>query len=121
MEEEEDMVVEDLDLATGVQDPGAISVSYMETGNQTAISKFILLSLSEDMDLQPLLFGLFLSMYLVCVIGNLLTILAIISDSHLYSPTYFFLSNLSFTDMFQHHHSPQDVSEHPDAEQRHHV
>uniref|UniRef100_A0A8C6F3G9 G-protein coupled receptors family 1 profile domain-containing protein n=1 Tax=Monodon monoceros TaxID=40151 RepID=A0A8C6F3G9_MONMO len=71
----------------------------METGNQTAISKFILLSLSEDMDLQPLLFGLFLSMYLVCVIGNLLTILAIISDSHHYSPMYFFLSNLSFTDI----------------------
>ncbi|TKC50147.1 hypothetical protein EI555_001234, partial [Monodon monoceros] len=77
----------------------AISISYMETGNQTAISKFILLSLSEDMDLQPLLFGLFLSMYLVCVIGNLLTILAIISDSHHYSPMYFFLSNLSFTDI----------------------
>lgn len=77
----------------------AISISYMETGNQTAISKFILLSLSEDMDLQPLLFGLFLSMYLVCVIGNLLTILAIISDSHHYSPMYFFPSNLSFTDI----------------------
>ena len=77
----------------------AISISYMETGNQTAISKFILLSLSEDMDLQPLLFGLFLPMYLVCVIGNLLIILAIISDSHLYSPMYFFLSSLSFTDI----------------------
>ncbi|KAJ8791031.1 hypothetical protein J1605_020911 [Eschrichtius robustus] len=51
------------------------------------------------MDLQPLLFGLFLSMYLVCVIGNLLIILAVISDSHLYSPMYFFLSSLSFTDI----------------------
>ncbi|XP_014645915.1 PREDICTED: olfactory receptor 7D4-like [Ceratotherium simum simum] len=38
-------------------------------------------------------------MYLVCVIGNLLIILAIISDSHLHTPMYFFLSNLSFTDI----------------------
>ncbi|XP_004378629.1 olfactory receptor 7D2-like [Trichechus manatus latirostris] len=71
----------------------------MESGNQTAISKFILLGLSEDIDLQPLLFGLFLHMYLVCVIGNLLIILAISSDSHLHTPMYFFLSNLSFTDI----------------------
>nr|XP_003422953.2 olfactory receptor 7A17-like [Loxodonta africana] len=77
----------------------AISMSYMESGNQTAISKFILLGLSEDMDLQPLLFWLFLCMYLVCVIGNLLIILAISSDSHLHTPMYFFLSNLSFTDI----------------------
>ncbi|XP_054573431.1 olfactory receptor 7D4-like [Eptesicus fuscus] len=72
---------------------------YMEAGNQTATSKFILLGLSEDVDLQPLLFGLFLYMYLVCVIGNLLIILAISSDSHLHTPMYFFLSNLSFTDI----------------------
>ncbi|XP_049731355.1 olfactory receptor 7D4-like [Elephas maximus indicus] len=38
-------------------------------------------------------------MYLVCVIGNLLIILAISSDSHLHTPMYFFLSNLSFTDI----------------------
>ncbi|KAM6218643.1 olfactory receptor 7D4-like [Rhynchocyon petersi] len=71
----------------------------MELENQTAISKFILLGLSEDMDLQPLLFGLFLYLYLVCVIGNLLIILSVISDSHLHTPMYFFLSNLSFTDI----------------------
>uniref|UniRef100_G1QE36 G-protein coupled receptors family 1 profile domain-containing protein n=2 Tax=Myotis lucifugus TaxID=59463 RepID=G1QE36_MYOLU len=71
----------------------------MEAGNRTATSKFILLGLSEDVDLQPLLFGLFLYMYLVCVVGNLLIILAISSDSHLHTPMYFFLSNLSFTDI----------------------
>ncbi|KAF7483928.1 Hypothetical predicted protein [Marmota monax] len=37
-------------------------------------------------------------MYLVTVLGNLLIILAIISDSHLHTPMYFFLSNLSFVD-----------------------
>ncbi|KAF7483923.1 Hypothetical predicted protein [Marmota monax] len=38
-------------------------------------------------------------MYLVTVLGNLLIILATISDSHLHTPMYFFLSNLSFVDI----------------------
>ncbi|XP_017658173.1 olfactory receptor 7E24-like [Nannospalax galili] len=54
---------------------------------------------SEDPELQPVLFGLFLSMYLVSVLGNLLIILAVSSDSHLHTPMYFFLSNLSWADI----------------------
>ncbi|KFO24356.1 Olfactory receptor 867 [Fukomys damarensis] len=38
-------------------------------------------------------------MYLVTMVGNLLIILAISSDSHLHTPMYFFLSNLSFVDI----------------------
>ncbi|XP_014645918.1 PREDICTED: olfactory receptor 7D2-like [Ceratotherium simum simum] len=38
-------------------------------------------------------------MYLVTMLGNLLIILTIISDSHLHTPMYFFLSNLSFVDI----------------------
>ncbi|XP_004451151.2 olfactory receptor 7A17-like [Dasypus novemcinctus] len=71
----------------------------MEPENQTRVSEFILLGLSEDTELQSLLFGLFLSMYLVTFSGNLLIILAVILDSHLHTPMYFFLSNLSFTDI----------------------
>ncbi|MBZ3884438.1 Olfactory receptor 7A17 [Sciurus carolinensis] len=71
----------------------------MEPQNNTQISEFLLLGLSEDPELQPLIFGLFLSMYLVTVLGNLLIILATISDSHLHTPMYFFLSNLSFVDI----------------------
>uniref|UniRef100_A0A8C9UTC2 G-protein coupled receptors family 1 profile domain-containing protein n=1 Tax=Spermophilus dauricus TaxID=99837 RepID=A0A8C9UTC2_SPEDA len=67
--------------------------------NLTRVSEFQLMSLSEDPDLQPTLFGLFLSMYLVTVLGNLLIILAVSSDSHLHTPMYFFLSNLSFVDI----------------------
>nr|XP_003413374.2 olfactory receptor 7A17-like [Loxodonta africana] len=74
-------------------------ISYMEPGNRTCVSEFILLGLSEEAELQPLLFGLFLSMYLITFIGNLLIILAIITDSHLHTPMYFFLSNLSFADI----------------------
>ncbi|XP_057623844.1 putative gustatory receptor clone PTE01 [Chionomys nivalis] len=54
---------------------------------------------SDDPRLQPILFGLFLSMYLVTVLGNLLIILAVSSDSHLHTPMYFFLCNLSLADI----------------------
>ncbi|XP_026346563.1 olfactory receptor 7A17-like [Ursus arctos] len=71
----------------------------MEPGNDTQISEFLLLGLSEKPELQPLIFGLFLSMYLITVCGNLLLILAVSSDSHLHTPMYFFLANLSFVDI----------------------
>ncbi|MBZ3870960.1 Olfactory receptor 7A17 [Sciurus carolinensis] len=68
----------------------------MEPQNGTQISVFLLLGFAE---LQPLIFGRFLSMYLVTVTGNLFIILATISHSHLHTPMYFFLSNLSFVDI----------------------
>ncbi|MBZ3874322.1 Olfactory receptor 7C2 [Sciurus carolinensis] len=71
----------------------------MEKENQTGVGNFILLGFTDDPDLQSLLFGLLLSMYLVTVLGNLLIILATISDSHLHTPMYFFLSNLSLADI----------------------
>ncbi|XP_045630319.1 olfactory receptor 18-like [Ursus americanus] len=71
----------------------------MEPQNLTAISEFFLTGLSDDPELQPILFGLFLSMYLVTVLGNLLIILAVSSDPHLRTPMYFFLANLSLADI----------------------
>ncbi|XP_069352581.1 olfactory receptor 7G2-like [Eulemur rufifrons] len=71
----------------------------MEPRNRTAVSEFFLLGLTEDPELQPLFFSLFLSMYLVTVLGNLLIVLAVSSDSHLHTPMYFFLSNLSLADI----------------------
>nr|XP_003413452.2 olfactory receptor 7D4-like [Loxodonta africana] len=77
----------------------SLHTSYMEAENQTKVSEFLLLGLSEDPELQPLFSGLFLSMYLVTVLGNLLIILTVSSDPHLHTPMYFFLSNLSFVDI----------------------
>ncbi|XP_004781468.1 olfactory receptor-like protein OLF4 [Mustela nigripes] len=71
----------------------------MKASNDTRFSKFLLLGFSEEPELQPLIFGLFLSMYLITVVGNLLIILAVHSDSHLHTPMYFFLANLSFVDI----------------------
>ncbi|KAB0386137.1 hypothetical protein FD755_001093 [Muntiacus reevesi] len=71
----------------------------MEPGNNTQIPEFLLLGLSEGPELQSLIFGLFLSMYLITVFGNLLIILAVSVECHLHTPMYFFLSNLSFVDI----------------------
>ncbi|XP_049761007.1 putative olfactory receptor 1F12P [Elephas maximus indicus] len=70
----------------------------MERGNHTSVSEFILLGLSSQLERQELIFGLFFVMYLVAAAGNLLIILAVGSDSHLHTPMYFFLSNLSLVD-----------------------
>ena len=67
--------------------------------NITHVSEFLLLGFSEEPELQPLIFGPFLSMYLITVFGNLLIILAVSSDPHLHTPMYFLLSNLSFVDI----------------------
>ncbi|VFV41579.1 olfactory receptor 7a17-like [Lynx pardinus] len=72
----------------------------MKQENQTRISEFSpLLGLSDERGLQSLLFRLFPSMYLVTFTGNLLMILAVITDSRLHTPMDFFLSNLSFSDI----------------------
>ncbi|KAH0502479.1 olfactory receptor 7G2-like [Microtus ochrogaster] len=72
----------------------------MKSVNQTVVSGFILLGLTDDIELQLIIFGVFLFMYLVTVLGNLLIILATSSESHLHTPMYFFLSGLSFNDIF---------------------
>ncbi|XP_032765757.1 olfactory receptor 7D4-like [Rattus rattus] len=71
----------------------------MKPGNQTSTLEFLLLGLSQDPEHQPMLFGLFLLMFVVTVLGNLLIILVVSIDSHLHTPMYFFLSNLSFSDI----------------------
>ncbi|XP_028728417.1 putative gustatory receptor clone PTE01 [Peromyscus leucopus] len=67
--------------------------------NLTHVSEFHLMRFSDDPELQPTIFGLFLSMYLVTVLGNLLIILAVSCDSRLHTPMYFFLCNLSLADI----------------------
>ena len=67
--------------------------------NKTGVSEFLLMEVTKDLELQPLHFILFLFIYLVTILGNLLIIMAVISDSHLHTPMYFFLSNLSVNDI----------------------
>uniref|UniRef100_A0A8C6RAB4 Olfactory receptor n=1 Tax=Nannospalax galili TaxID=1026970 RepID=A0A8C6RAB4_NANGA len=70
----------------------------MIEGNQTVISEFLLLGLPIPPQHQHLFYALFLAMYLTTVLGNLIIIVLIQLDSHLHTPMYSFLSNLSFSD-----------------------
>uniref|UniRef100_A0A8D0Q7K6 G-protein coupled receptors family 1 profile domain-containing protein n=1 Tax=Sus scrofa TaxID=9823 RepID=A0A8D0Q7K6_PIG len=71
----------------------------MGMSNVIRLSEFILLGLSFHPEDQKPLFVLFLIMYLVTLMGNLLIVLAIRSDPQLQNPMYFFLSILSFADI----------------------
>uniref|UniRef100_A0A8C0W610 G-protein coupled receptors family 1 profile domain-containing protein n=1 Tax=Castor canadensis TaxID=51338 RepID=A0A8C0W610_CASCN len=67
--------------------------------NYTLVTEFIFLGLTARAELQPILFAVFLVIYLITVIGNVSMILLIRSDSKLHTPMYFFLSHLSFVDL----------------------
>ncbi|XP_031200676.1 olfactory receptor 7G2-like [Mastomys coucha] len=71
----------------------------MELKNQTVVSEFHLLGLTENHKLLPLIFTMFLFMYLITVLGNLTIIMAICSGSQLHTPMYLFLSMLSINDI----------------------
>ncbi|XP_047597451.1 olfactory receptor 8S1-like [Lutra lutra] len=70
----------------------------MALRNHSTITEFILLGLSVDSHIQVLLFVLFLGIYLLTIMRNLLMLLVIRVDSQLHTPMYFFLSHLSFVD-----------------------
>ncbi|XP_058383238.1 olfactory receptor 1052-like [Diceros bicornis minor] len=76
--------------------PGELALA---SGNHTAVTQFILLGFSNYPDLQELLFGAFLLIYAMTVVGNLGMMVLIFTDSRLHSPMYFFLSVLSFIDI----------------------
>ncbi|XDA84322.1 hypothetical protein R6Z07F_014143 [Ovis aries] len=71
----------------------------MGEDNHTFVADFIFLGLSQDSQIQILLFILFLIIYLLTVLGNLLIIILIFMDSRFHTPMYFFLRNLSFADL----------------------
>nr|XP_003933125.2 LOW QUALITY PROTEIN: olfactory receptor 1E5 [Saimiri boliviensis boliviensis] len=71
----------------------------MMVRNQTSISEFLLLGLPIQPEQQNLFYALSLAMYLTTLLGNLLIIILIRLDSHLHTPMYLFLSNLSFSDL----------------------
>nr|XP_006133468.3 olfactory receptor 6F1-like [Pelodiscus sinensis] len=70
-----------------------------EGRNQTPIMEFIILGFGIGSELQPLLFLVFLVIYIVIVAGNLLIIALVVSDHNLHTPMYFFLGCLSFLEI----------------------
>ncbi|XP_061477699.1 olfactory receptor 1361-like [Rhineura floridana] len=71
----------------------------MPSKNHTSNPEMVLLGISALPEHQSLLFLLFLFVYLLTLLGNLLIILLICFDDHLHhTPMYFFLSHLSLAD-----------------------
>ncbi|XP_036598488.1 olfactory receptor 13H1-like [Trichosurus vulpecula] len=71
----------------------------MDGRNNTAVTYFILVGLSQYPRAQVIFFCLLLVSYLVTLLGNVLILFLIHYDSRLHTPMYFFLSNLSFPDI----------------------
>ncbi|XP_006863522.1 PREDICTED: olfactory receptor 1A1-like [Chrysochloris asiatica] len=71
----------------------------MREENQSSTLGFILLGITGQQQQEDVFFILFLFVYPITLIGNLLIILAIRSDIRLHNPMYFFLANLSFVDI----------------------
>ncbi|XP_004622090.2 olfactory receptor 4C15-like [Sorex araneus] len=67
--------------------------------NQSFVTEFVLLGLSQNPDVQKIVFVIFLFVYIATICSNLLIVAAIISNPALMgSPMYFFLVFLSFLD-----------------------
>uniref|UniRef100_A0A8C6R3F6 Olfactory receptor n=1 Tax=Nannospalax galili TaxID=1026970 RepID=A0A8C6R3F6_NANGA len=67
--------------------------------NGSQAPNFVLLGLSSDLEKRQLLFSIFLTLYFLGLLGNLILLLAIRADVHLHTPMYFFLSQLSLVDL----------------------
>ncbi|XP_006148820.1 olfactory receptor 8K1 [Tupaia chinensis] len=74
----------------------------MEERNHTTVTQvteFILLGITDQPALQAPLFGIFLIIYLITVVGNLGIVILTHLDAKLNTPMYFFLRHLSITDL----------------------
>ncbi|XP_072506676.1 olfactory receptor 6C1-like [Notamacropus eugenii] len=67
--------------------------------NHTQVTEFILLGLSDDPELQMVIFFFLLLAYILSIAGNVTIIVLTLMDSHLQTPMYFFLRNFSFLEI----------------------
>ncbi|XP_017512207.3 olfactory receptor 5AP2-like [Manis javanica] len=70
----------------------------MGAGNTSKLSEFFLMGLTDDPQLQHILFALFFLIYAATVVGNLGLLAIIVLSPQLHTPMYFFLGNLSLLD-----------------------
>ncbi|KAM4697193.1 olfactory receptor 5AP2-like [Rhinophrynus dorsalis] len=71
----------------------------MAESNRTNTAIFILLGLSSSPHLRAVSFTVFISIYLMTLLGNVMVLTAVLSDARLHTPMYFFLANLSFLEI----------------------
>ncbi|XP_069486091.1 olfactory receptor 13G1-like [Ambystoma mexicanum] len=70
-----------------------------ELRNNTTTTDFFIMGFSSYPQLQASFFASFLLSYLLAMLGNILIISIICSDTHLHTPMYFFLANLAVLDL----------------------
>ncbi|XP_048223649.1 LOW QUALITY PROTEIN: olfactory receptor 8B3-like [Perognathus longimembris pacificus] len=68
-------------------------------GGNDSLTEFILAGLIDQPELQLPLFYICLIIYIVTIVGNLGLITFIVLNAHLHTPMYYFIFNLSFTDL----------------------
>ncbi|XP_063170110.1 olfactory receptor 5J3-like [Candoia aspera] len=68
-------------------------------GNSTQVTEFVLTGLTDDPQLQLILFVTFFAVYAITLVGNVGMIALIRTSPQLHTPMYFFLTNLSFLDI----------------------
>lgn len=61
----------------------------MATKNRAEVTEFVLLGLSSRSEMQPVIFGIVLIMYLMAVMGNTLLVLVAFSDPQASDPHVF--------------------------------
>ncbi|CAO2579557.1 Olfactory receptor 4F21 [Lemmus lemmus] len=71
----------------------------MDQTNSTVVFEFLLVGLSGSWKTTVFLISTFSLLYLSIILGNLFIVLLVITDSHLQSPMYFLLANLSLIDV----------------------
>ncbi|XP_077905098.1 olfactory receptor 4F21 [Ictidomys tridecemlineatus] len=75
-------------------------IKTMDGLNGSVVSEFVLLGLSSSWETRVILTLTFSLLYLGIILGNLFIVFLVIADSHLHSPMYFLLANLSFNDVW---------------------
>ncbi|XP_004609809.2 olfactory receptor 4F3/4F16/4F29-like [Sorex araneus] len=71
----------------------------MDGTNYSVVTEFVFLGLTNSWEIQLLIFVFSSMIFVGSIMGNSLIMITVIFDSHLHSPMYFLLANLSFIDL----------------------
>uniref|UniRef100_A0A667GYR6 Olfactory receptor n=1 Tax=Lynx canadensis TaxID=61383 RepID=A0A667GYR6_LYNCA len=77
----------------------SLLIEPMDGPNDSVVSEFVLIGLSNSWEMDLFLFWFFSVFYMGIILGNLFIVFTVIIDSHLYTPMYFLLANLSLLDL----------------------